>query len=77
MRDLWRSLIGTICLILCGPVPARGFAIIAGPSVTSSGRTATAIFADLFGDSPVDGHIHLNRLAPSAGLPRAIRARVA
>lgn len=38
---------------------AAGFDITAGPSVTSSERTTTAVFASVFGERPDDNRIHL------------------
>lgn len=38
---------------------AAGFDITAGPSVTSSERSTTAVFASVFGERPDDNRIHL------------------
>src|SRR5690348_6789343 len=35
------------CLIACGPVWAAGFDLAAGPSITSSARTTSAVFASM------------------------------
>lgn len=38
---------------------AAGFNLLAGPSVTASGRTTGAAFFDAYGDRPADGRVHL------------------
>jgi hypothetical protein len=46
------------CLIACGPVWAAGFDLAAGPSITSSARTTSAVFASMFGERAKDGNTH-------------------
>jgi hypothetical protein len=40
-------------------VHATSFEIAAGPSVSSSGRTTSSVFASAFGDRPMDGRVHV------------------
>jgi hypothetical protein len=46
------------CLIACGPAWAAGFDLTAGPSITSSARTTSAVFASTFGERAKDGNAH-------------------
>jgi hypothetical protein len=51
------------CLIACAPAWSAGFDLATGPSVTSSGRTAVAVFASVFGEGPDDGRAHVEPIA--------------
>jgi hypothetical protein len=58
MYGFWRGLIATACLATCAPALAAGFDLTAGPSITSSARTTTAIFVSAFGTQPAENHVH-------------------
>lgn len=46
------------CLIACAPAGAAGYDLTAGPSITSSERTTSAIFASVFGKGADDCNAH-------------------
>lgn len=49
-----------LLVLLACPLAAHatGFDLVAGPSVTSSERATSAVFASVFGERPHDNHIH-------------------
>ncbi|MGH8145520.1 MAG: hypothetical protein ACREPY_04230 [Rhodanobacteraceae bacterium] len=59
----WHAFLAAACLVVCGPALAANFDVVAGPSVTSSERTTTAVFASAFGTAPADGKIHFAPIA--------------
>ena len=48
-----------LAVLLALPLAAHaaGFDVAVGPSVTSSERTTSAVFADVYGDHPADGRV--------------------
>ena len=59
MNGILRGGVAIACLLGCAPALATGFDVVAGPSVTSSKRTTSAIFASVFGQPPEDNRVHL------------------
>ena len=59
MKGLRCGLGALACLIACTPAWAAGFDLAAGPSITSSERTTSAIFASVFGEGPDDNQAHI------------------
>jgi hypothetical protein len=57
-RKRWLWPLTAITLATALTARAQDFELAAGPTMTSSERTTAAIFASVFGESPVDGRIH-------------------
>ena len=57
MKILRCGSVALACLVACAPALATGFDVVAGPSVTSSGRATGAIFASVLGDRPGDNRL--------------------
>ena len=53
-------------LMVCGSASAAGFDIVAGPTVTSSGRVSGALSTSVFGEAPDDGRSHFEPIATLA-----------
>lgn len=59
MKAGWRGWVAVACLAVCGPALGAGVDVVAGPSVTSSGRVTAAAFASVFGEAPGDHRRHI------------------
>lgn len=61
--SLVRNLAAMACLVVCMEAQAAGLDLVAGPSVTSSGRATAAAAISAFGQPPVDGDHHFVPIA--------------
>lgn len=57
-RKPWLRPLAAVVLATAFTAHAQVFDLTAGPTITTSGRTTTAVFASVSGESPDDGRIH-------------------